>query len=98
MPDPPYDVGEVVRHGAVLTDTSTGTARIPSAVSFQSLSPTGALLTYAYGGASTPSAVASGVYSIEVPVTAPGIWSYRWVATGPNSVEEYTLPVASSRF
>jgi hypothetical protein len=98
MPDPPFDVGDTVRLRTAITDTETGSPAVPSQVTLQTRAPAGSLASYSTAGASPPTALASGVFRIDIPLTAPGVWRFRWVATGPNSVEEFTLPVASSYF
>jgi hypothetical protein len=94
--DPPFDVGDVVRLTTAISDTQTGSPLAPSSIALHTFSPAGVQASYASGGASPPIPSASGVYYADVLLTAPGVWWYRWRATGPQSTEPGTIPVASS--
>jgi hypothetical protein len=69
-----YDIGDVVR----LTATFSNAAGAPT--------DTTAVLTVKKpdGTSSTPAVThgTRGVYSSDVPIDQPGVWSYRFVGTG----------------
>jgi hypothetical protein len=99
MPDPPYEVGDLARLTAAFHDPTTGSPISPSSVMVRVLNPLGSTATYAYGGASTPTALASGSFQLDYPVDLLGQHHVRWQATGPRSAEEFSFnTVATSRF
>ena len=72
---------------ATLTNTweVTGTPTDPSAVSLVVTDPTGAQVTYTYGGSGTITKVSTGVYTLNVQCLLDGLWSYVWIGTGAAS-------------
>lgn len=98
LPDPAYDVGDLVRLRVALTDAATGSPIVPSMIALHTRTQAGSLASYAQGGASPPIAEASGIYYADVLLTAPGVVDYRWRATGPHMTEPSRLSVASSPF
>lgn len=94
MSDPPYDVGDVVKVYLTLTDHQTGSPITPSMVTMYTRVAS-SLASYASNGASPPIVLASNSWRVDVNVTNPGVWQYRWVATGPNSAEGGSFPVAT---
>jgi hypothetical protein len=78
-----YDIGDAVRitasfynsaTPAVLTDPTTVTVRIKPS--------NAAATTYTYGTDAAVVKSATGVYYIDVTITASDRWRYRWAGTG----------------
>lgn len=96
MPDPPFDIGDSVRLRTTITDGESASPVAPSALSIHVRAPNGSLASYTLGAGGGPTAIASGIYQIDLPVLTPGTWNYRWVATGPMAAESGRFPVASN--
>jgi hypothetical protein len=71
---------------ATLTNTFSisGTPTDPTTVSLTTTDPTGAQVTYTYAAAQI-TRTSAGVYTIDIPCTLDGVWSYTWTGTGAAS-------------
>lgn len=76
-----YDLGNVVRSIATFGDAAGG-ALDPTTVTFRMRSPTGTLTTYVYGINAELVRMATGLYRVDLSLSEPGRWSYRWLSTG----------------
>src|SRR5438132_612157 len=77
-----YDQGDLVRFTATFV-ASGGVTSDPSYVWHLNINGTGVRATHRYG--LTPSAIVragTGAYYIDVDITIPGNWSYRWEGSG----------------
>lgn len=75
-----YDVGDVVRCTATFSVSGTNTD--PSAVTFKYKAPSGTITTYVYGTDAQLVKSAVGIYYVDVTVSAPGSYAYRFSSTG----------------
>lgn len=90
--------GEVARLGVEIFDAS-GLAADPGALRCIVRSPTGTVSTATYGDVAGPVRDAAGVYRLDVPLGAAGIWAWRWEADAPYAgAAEGELFVRGSRF
>lgn len=62
-----------------------GVATDPTTVTLVVTDPTGTSTTYTQAGGDFTHTPASGIYSIDIPCTAAGIWRYVWTGTGAAS-------------
>ena len=74
-----YVVGEQPRLKATFKIGSTPTD--PTTISLIIKAPSGAETTYTYSGGQVIKD-STGVYHYDLPLTAAGKWSYRWIGTG----------------
>ena len=74
------DVGAVIAHQMVFTNSSGGTVD-PSEVILYLAPPTGAVGTYTYSGGNV-TRLAQGSYSYNGTVTQAGYHNIRWLGTG----------------
>lgn len=72
---------------ATLTNTFSvnGVATDPTTVTLVVTDPTGDATTYTQAGGHFTHTPASGIYSIDIPCTEAGTWSYQWTGTGSAS-------------
>ncbi len=75
-----YPIGAVVRCKGTFTQNST--AIDPTTVQFKQRTSAGTITTYTYGTDSQLVKDGTGLYHVDVSVTAGGVWSYRFVGTG----------------
>ncbi len=76
-----YDVGRIIRLSTTFT-TSTGAAFDPATIIAVVKDPSGAVTSYQYGSSAEVIRDATGQYHVDIETTLPGIWYYRWYATG----------------
>ena len=70
-----YPVGNGVRLTATFTNLA-GMVGDPTTVLFKSKSPHGTIVQ------SAPTRAATGIYYIDLVLSMPGTWAYRWEGTG----------------
>ena len=76
-----FDVGDLARATATFKDEDDQVVD-PANVYFQVKDPVGALLDYQYGVDAELVKESTGVYHVDVSVTMPGEWHYRFYSTG----------------
>ena len=76
-----YDVGDLVRVTGTFTNAA-GAAVDPTVVTFTFRTPAGVATTYTYGVDAQLVKSATGVYYVDINVTAPQYWYCRFVSTG----------------
>ena len=93
-----YDIGDAVRATVRFTDTS-GTLVDPTTVVGKFKNPSNAITVYTYGVDSELVKSETGVYYMDIPVNAAGLWYYRYESTGTHigAVEGY-FKVRESEF
>lgn len=92
----PWIIGQVARVSVVLTDANAAAAD-PSALALKIKPPTGAVVTYAYGGGVLLKD-AVGAYHADITLDQAGAWNFRWEATAPNAgAFEHSVAVQKSR-
>ena len=90
-----YTSGQTVVLTATFLNAATQAPIAPSAVTLRVLNPSQTETDHTTGF-SNPS---TGVYSLNIVVSIPGAWTYRWVATGTfNAAAEGSFQVAQSPF
>ena len=93
-----HDKGDLVRSTATFTNTA-GTATDPTTVVCKVRTPAGVVTTYTYGTDAALVKSATGVYYVDVSLTAVGQWWVRWEGTGTvQQAEEDTFLADESRF
>lgn len=78
-----YDIGDVVRIASVFTQVDVPID--PTTVSVSVKPPTGATVTYSFGGAGTIIKDTVGRYHVDISIPASGTYRYRWVSTGTGA-------------
>jgi uncharacterized protein YfaS (alpha-2-macroglobulin family) len=76
-----YDVGDLVRCTGAFAN-SAGVAVDPAAVFCKVRKPEGTVTLYTYGVDGALVKAAAGNYYVDVPITASGVWYYRFYSTG----------------
>lgn len=91
------NIGQTVELSAAFTNLA-GVPKDPTAVTLQIKDPTGTVVT----PAPTPThdgAADSGLYHYDLPITASGVWRYRFAGTGAVvAAEEAKVFARSSSF
>lgn len=77
-----YDKGDKARVTATFTVTATGAAIDPTAVVAKVKTPAGVTATYTYGVDNALVRTGTGVFYVEVDLTAAGTWSVAFLSTG----------------
>jgi uncharacterized protein YfaS (alpha-2-macroglobulin family) len=96
---PQYGMGDLVRMSAKFTATSTGLPVDPSTVTVKVRNPSGAVVTYVFGTDSALVHDGLGQFHVDVPVTAQGVWYYRFESTGSGqAANEQSFFVKASKF
>lgn len=76
-----YDIGDQVRLTVRFADEA-GEAVDPTVVVCKTASPLGLVSTYTYGVDEGVGREDEGSYFVDLIVTVPGAWSYRWESSG----------------
>lgn len=93
-----YDMGDLVRISSGTFTNSGGTAVDPTTITMRLRNPAGSVITYVSGGTPAPSQAATGSYFVDVTLTMPGRWHYRWEGVGDAvAAAEGSLEVQRSR-
>lgn len=93
-----YDVGDLVECSSAFVDKQ-GAPHDPTTVIFSVKTPAGAITSYTYGQAIQVVKETTGVYHVDVSVTAPGTWWYRFAGTGNGqAASENFFEVEESEF
>lgn len=77
-----YDVGDSVRCKTNSFVDIDGLPVDPETVVFKVKDSAGIVTSYTYGVDGALIKASTGVYYVDVPVTASGTWSYRFAGTG----------------
>lgn len=87
-----YDVDDQIRLGSTFKINTTPTD--PTVITFTYRPPTGASVTFTHGVDAELNKSGTGVYFVDLIVTSPGQWAYRWKGTGTvNTAEQAELNV-----
>lgn len=93
-----YQVGDLVRVTGTFT-TLAGAATDPTSVFFSFKTPSGTITIYQYGVDAQVIKSGTGIYYVDVSVTAPGNWNYRFYSTGTGqTADESYFSVPYSQF
>ncbi|MBU2249255.1 MAG: hypothetical protein KKD77_21080 [Gammaproteobacteria bacterium] len=93
-----YQTGDKVRISASFTDSASALTD-PTVVLFQGASPLGTASTLTYLTDAALVKDSTGIYHVDISVTASGIWPYRFYATGSGqSAMEGAFAVARTEF
>ena len=93
-----FQVGDLVRVTGTFT-TLAGAATDPTAVFFSYKTPAGVTTTLTYGVDAALVKSSTGVYYVDVNVTAAGNWYYRFYSTGTGqTADESYFSVPYSAF
>lgn len=76
-----FDKGDLIRLTATFKNTS-GEVIDPAALTFRTLSPTGTIVVLVYATDAALVKDSTGVYHVDVSAAEPGVWGYRFAATG----------------
>lgn len=76
-----YDVGDRVRVYAEFRNEE-GVPAAPTTIVARVKPPVGNVVSYTYGSAAELVQLSAGSYYIDIDVSAPGEWYYRWEGTG----------------
>ena len=98
MPDIVFIVGEVARLSLRVADL-TGIAADPGTIVLKIKPGTDTVADYLYGSAPELVRDGAGLYHADIPLTAAGLWAYRWQLTTPNAgAAEGKILVSAGRF
>lgn len=93
-----FQVGDLVRVTGTFT-TLAGAATDPTNVYFSFKTPAGTTTTYTYGVDAALVKSSTGIYYVDVNVTAAGNWYYRFYSTGTGqTADESYFAVPYSAF
>lgn len=93
-----YLPGQVVRISVRISDDS-GVAADPGAIALKVKLGVGAVDIYTYGVNAELIRDGVGLYHANIPLTAAGLWAYRWELQDPNAgAAEGVVNVQKSRF
>ncbi len=90
-------VGDKVRCTGTF-ETAAGVDTDPSAVYCKVKSPSGTTTTYTYGTDAALVKQATGIYYVDVSLTEPGTWHFRFYATGTGQAASEESFVAKDSF
>jgi hypothetical protein len=92
-----YDLGSKVKIRTEFTDADTGDPVDPGTVTVKIKKPDGVIVSHVY-----PSNVVkddTGIYHLDLDITAHGRWFYRWEGSGINAgASESYFQVRESEF
>lgn len=98
MLDSPWIVGEVARLPLTVTDAN-GLPTDPVALRIKIKNPSGAVTTTTYGASPDVVKDSVGAYHLDLVLTVPGTWYFRWETDAPAAgAVEGALQVGRSRF
>lgn len=84
MTTPAYDLADVRRLSAAVTDSDAAAAD-PTGLSFTLQPPDGVTVTYVYGTDAELVKDSVGNYHVDITLSQPGRWAYKFNATGSNA-------------
>jgi hypothetical protein len=83
-----YDIGDVARLTGTFRAFDGVTLQDPGSLQVLVKTPGGVTTTYTYPASAQIVHEGTGVFHVDVDVTEPGTWRYRWVATGVGKAAE----------
>ena len=94
-----YDIGDSIRCSVEFKARSTGTLTDPSVVTFKFKNPAGTETTYVYGTDAELVKDSTGMYHVDLDISSPGIYFYRFVGSGTvKAASESKFTVKASQF
>ena len=90
---PHHDIGDLIPVSATFKNAA-GTATDPTTITFKLQSPAAVVTSYVYPTDAQLVRDSAGVYHVDVPLAAAGVWYYRFEGTGAVAATEDGVLIA----